>query len=721
MILRTDYKRSISIVLIVVWLLSLTIALLPSHVSAAGATYYIDSANGNDSNSGTSTSSPWQSLAKVNATTFQPGDQILFKAGGIWNGQLWPKGSGSAGLPIVIDQYGTGSKPIINGGGLTFSQTIANSTTAYNTGTVFLRNQQYWEINNLEVTNFNASVDNSSNANALFAGIFFVIDANESDSVFNHIYIENCYIHDVNGYKNAGAKENGGIIGTIVGTYTTSQATVSRFNDVHIVGNTIRKVDRVAIRTAAHKTYTNDNSFGTTATYTYGAWNTGFYIANNTMTDIGGDGIILRDTDGAVVEYNVATSFGTRVASSNAIAAIWVTVAKNSVFQYNEAYGGPVSNQDGCAYDFDYYLQNTTYQYNYSHDNPMGYMLLMGGNTNDVMRYNISQNDGLIFRHFASNETNPASMYNNVFYYDGQVNKISADTTVKSGYNFYNNIFYNTSPTNTTNWNSNIGSLGYSNNLFYEASGIHSASEPADAFKITADPQFQNPGGAGIGLASVSAYQLQTGSPAIGAGKLISNNGGKDFFGNPVSSTTVPSIGIYEGTGVGAANPTSFTATDDSFVRDGSYAGMNQSGTTSAVVEVKADASSYSREGYFKFNFGAYTGSVSNAIITLTPTATGAAGIQNRVELVSDNTWTEGAITWNNKPASSTVLGNYTIVAGTPIQINVTSEVQAAMASGKKISIRVYCTTPAASTNLVTYASSENSNASLRPALSITP
>ncbi|GFZ98346.1 hypothetical protein GCM10008018_50750 [Paenibacillus marchantiophytorum] len=720
MVLRSDVKRPLSVVLIML-LLSLMIAWLPSRASAAGTSYYVDSINGSDSNSGTSTSAAWQSLAKINSTTFQPGDQVLFKAGGIWNGQLWPKGSGSAGQPIVINQYGTGSKPIINGGGSTFAQTIANSTTAYNTGTVFLRNQQYWEINNLEVTNYNPSVDNSSNANALYAGIFFVIDANESDQVYNHIYIQNCYIHDVNGYKNAGAKENGGIIGTIVGTYTTSQATISRFNDVHIVGNTIRKVDRVAIRAAAHKTYTNDNSFGTTATSTYGAWNTNFYIANNTMTDIGGDGIILRDTDAAVVEYNVATSFGTRIASSNAIAAIWLAVAKNSVLQYNEAYGGPISNQDGCAYDFDYYLENTTYQYNYSHDNPMGFMLLMGGNKNDVMRYNVSQNDGLIFRHFASNETNPAYMYNNVFYYDGQSNKISADTTVKTGYTFYNNIFYNASETNTTNWNSNLGVNTFSNNLFYEASGTHSASEPADAYKLTVDPKFQNPGGAGIGLATAAAYQLQTGSPAIAAGKLVANNGGKDYFGNPVSSTLAPSMGIYEGTGVAGVNPTAFTAVDDSFARDGSYAGTNQAGTSAATVEVKADASSYAREGYFKFNFSAYSGTIGNAVITLTPTAAGAAGIQNRVELVANNTWTEGALTWNNKPTSTTVLGNYTITAGTPIQINVTSQVQAAMASGKKISIRVYNTNAAASTNLVSYASSENSNAALRPTLNITP
>ena len=36
---------------------------------------------GDDGNNGTSQDSAWRSLDKVNATTFAPGDKILFKAG----------------------------------------------------------------------------------------------------------------------------------------------------------------------------------------------------------------------------------------------------------------------------------------------------------------------------------------------------------------------------------------------------------------------------------------------------------------------------------------------------------------------------------------------------------------------------------------------------------------------------------------------------------------
>ncbi|MEC0266091.1 Ig-like domain-containing protein [Paenibacillus anseongense] len=504
-------------------------------ISGQGShTFYVSSSTGDDTNDGLSAAAPWKTLNKVSGTTFIPGDKILLKAGDSWDGQLWPKGSGAEGNPIVIDQYGTGNRPLINGKGNNFDQTIYNSTTTYNSGAVFLKNQEYWELNNLEVTNDdNFAVENNDSA-ALRAGIFFTIDANESDRVYNHIYIRNCYVHDIDGNNNAGPKENGGIIGVVKGTAPTSQVTKARFNDVKVENNTIRKVDRVAIRVAAHANYVGDDSFSTTATFKYGNWNTGFYIAHNTMEDVGGDGIILRDTDGAVLEYNYLNKFGTRVASSNAIAGIWLAVAKNTLIQYNEVTGGPANNQDGCAFDFDEFLINTVYQYNYSHDNPMGFMLLMGTNENDVLRYNVSQNDGIIFRHFAFDEKTTGSIYNNVFYYDGSKNQImGSGNTVKSGYSFYNNIFYNTNTTTPTNWLNNSWSNAlFSNNVFYEAGGVHPANEPNDANKVTAEPKFVNPGGAGAGLASANAYELQPDSPAINAGIAMANNGGKDYKGN---------------------------------------------------------------------------------------------------------------------------------------------------------------------------------------------
>jgi len=77
--------------------------------------YYVDSASGSDSNNGTSESAPWKTIAKVNASSFAPGDHILFKRGDSWRDLLAISSSGAAGNPIVIDAYGNGAAPVISG------------------------------------------------------------------------------------------------------------------------------------------------------------------------------------------------------------------------------------------------------------------------------------------------------------------------------------------------------------------------------------------------------------------------------------------------------------------------------------------------------------------------------------------------------------------------------------------------------------------------------
>ncbi|MFD0693619.1 discoidin domain-containing protein [Paenibacillus sp. GCM10027628] len=513
---------------------------IPSPASAAGTTYYVDSVNGDDANSGTDTSSAWRSLAKINATVFNPGDTILFKTGGIWNGQLSPKGSGVNGSPIVIDMYGTGSKPVINGGGLN------------NTGTVYLVNQEYWEINHLEVTNDdNMSANDTADVRM---GIYYKIDANVSGNnhVFSHIYIRNCYIHDVDGNEN-GSAASAGISGEIVGPNTASSA---RFDDIRIENNTLTKVDRTAIQPNKLNIFTCP---GTDTCFRDGVrnnnqWGTGFHVAYNTMSDIGGDGILMRETKDAIVEHNVLSSFGTRALTTTAIAGIWLWNANHTIFQFNEVYGGPAANQDGCAFDFDYYGIDNVYQYNYSHDNPMGAVLLMGANENDIFRYNISQNDGLAFRHFAYDEKTSAYFYNNIFYYDGANHKINGDDTTQLGYHFYNNIFYNKSTTTPTKWgNGNWDQLTFSHNIFYEASGQHTQQEPFDPYGMTNDPKFVNPGSGSIGLDTLNGYKLQADSPAIDAGiESPQAQGIKDFYGKLINASK-PDIGVQELTGTPSA------------------------------------------------------------------------------------------------------------------------------------------------------------------------
>lgn len=77
-------------------------------------TYYVSSSQGNDSNSGTSESDPFESISKINGLNLKPGDKVLFKSGDIWEGQnLIIKNSGTESNRIVFSSYGSGAKPII--------------------------------------------------------------------------------------------------------------------------------------------------------------------------------------------------------------------------------------------------------------------------------------------------------------------------------------------------------------------------------------------------------------------------------------------------------------------------------------------------------------------------------------------------------------------------------------------------------------------------------
>jgi parallel beta-helix repeat protein len=80
--------------------------------------YYVDNVTGSDSNSGTSPSTAWKTVARVNQASFAPGDQVLFKRGGIWREQLNISAAGMPGNPILFDAYGSGNPPAISGSDL---------------------------------------------------------------------------------------------------------------------------------------------------------------------------------------------------------------------------------------------------------------------------------------------------------------------------------------------------------------------------------------------------------------------------------------------------------------------------------------------------------------------------------------------------------------------------------------------------------------------------
>ncbi len=96
-------------------------------------TYYV-SPSGSDQNAGTSTSAPWATVTKVDATTFSPGDTVDFQYGGEWHGLLIASSSGTAGNPITYGAYGNTAlaKPTFDG-----SDVVPNTAFTAVTGTTY--------------------------------------------------------------------------------------------------------------------------------------------------------------------------------------------------------------------------------------------------------------------------------------------------------------------------------------------------------------------------------------------------------------------------------------------------------------------------------------------------------------------------------------------------------------------------------------------------------
>jgi len=468
---------------------------------AACSTYYI-STSGSDSNSGCTTAAPWKSIAKVNATTFGAGNSILFQDGGSWTGELHPLGSGSSGSHIVISSYGSGARPIIAGNGAAAA--------------VDLVDQSYWTIENLEITNNTATA-------AVRSGIQL---QNNTAGILSGISIVDNDIHNVKGYWVGSAGVQPSTSSGIAFNLSDAHA-ANGWNGVLINGNTMTTDDAGGIY------------IGSLAGKGHAQNTTGVVIENNTMTDMGGNDIVCIFCVNALVQYNVIADSGSRYSG----AGIWTALSTGAVEQYNEVSAQHKHGSDGQAFDTDLGTRNITVQYNYTHSDAWGFFEFCcngsDGTVDPVVRYNISQDDGsafAVFRFFGVNAaTGTAQVYNNTIY---------TPYTITTRYPAARNLYL------TDNIIDETGSGGYdlsgneiwNYNTFY---GNHPASQPADAHKLTSNPGFENPGGAGLSRSSASAYILKSGSPDLGSGVLISGNGGKDFFGNPVSSTAAPNRGAY--------------------------------------------------------------------------------------------------------------------------------------------------------------------------------
>jgi autotransporter-associated beta strand protein len=515
--------------------------LLVAAASARAASYYVDDTGGSDPNAGTTTNAAWQTLAKVNAHTFAAGDALYFKAGGHWTNQLVLKGSGATNNPIILDQYGTGPKPFINGNGYT--------------STVLLQNVAGWEVNNLEIINNGGTTQGSYpgvSANAYVSNRVGVLVYATTAAIRSHLYFRNLNIHHVFAEVSGAYNKNVAAVGLKV-----DQNKLAAYCTDILVENCQFSFTGYNGLNVTKPGYSDPNYF----------YHQNIIFRGNTFTNTGGSGMQITRGTGILVESNITDSTGSSADSRmfQAGDGFWPYGSSNVVCQHN-LFKGAHGTTDCTGMHVDSYCYSVWVQYNRFVGNQGGFVEILGACSNIVYRYNVSINDGwrtngqtgkLIWLDpYAPPASIPPTnvfIYNNTAYVPalnpgyaplGMTNHITI-TPNSGNVSIQNNLFI---IAGTTVYDPTAGSNtgNFSSNLWF---GNRPVGLPASATDILLDPQVINPGGT-----NAEDYRLMLTSPAIGAGTVITNNswlvisnnnGGLDYWGTPLPAGK-PCMGAVE-------------------------------------------------------------------------------------------------------------------------------------------------------------------------------
>jgi hypothetical protein len=491
-------------------------------------TYYI-SPLGDDNNSGSSPEEAWQTVDKVNSMDFGPGDEILFKGGETFTGNLFfdKLDSGTASNNIVINSYGTG-RAVING----------------QTGNGLLaKGSDYLTIKNLN----------------------FIGDGRDDGNSGDGIILDSCsYIYldsiEVSGFQHSGLiVANEGTNFHITNIYSHNNG----FCGICVIGTNKTSILNVYI---------------------------GYCIADNNPGDPtildnhSGNGILAYNASNITIEYCKASNNGWDMPRiGNGPGGIWVAEVDSAVIQYCISHDNKTSagSKDGLGFDLDGGTTNSIIQYCLSYNNQgAGYGIFQyNGATNwsnNTVRYCISENDGnvsdqgsVIFWNGSNNANNFKNFefYNNIVYNSNGPALAFIDHN-NSNFNFRNNIFV--SKRNSVFggiaqenfqgncWYSNNGQFQIENTVFdFEDWAADNNQEMwnGDIVGMYANPMLLNPGNSTLTdptiLETINDYKVAEGSPVIDAGLDLEmlftiNPGNQDYFGNLIKQGQAFDMGIHQ-------------------------------------------------------------------------------------------------------------------------------------------------------------------------------
>mgnify|MGYP002856375818 CR=1 FL=1 len=344
-----------------------TLLLLLSSLSCSGMnpgrTYYVDALHGDDAAEGTSAAKAWKTLERTKGLQLGAGDCLLLHRGQTFEGILDVSGKGSAAQPVLIGAYGEGARPVVTGNQTAWTMRVLNS--------------EYLTVRGLEIVN---------TGETRLAGRTGLKVECKDYGVSRNITIDSVTVRDVNGSL---VKEEGGGSGMLIAN--GGRQVVSRFDSLRITNCHILRCERNAMIWSGY--YDRHHWLPSTNTI----------VSHNLIEQVPGDGIVPIGCEHTLIEYNIMRDGPDILPPSEAAAGIWPWSCDDTLIQFNEV-SGHKAPWDAQGYDCDYNCRNTVIQYNYSHDNYGGMVLVCDagaernyslGNQHSIVRYNISIGDGI--------------------------------------------------------------------------------------------------------------------------------------------------------------------------------------------------------------------------------------------------------------------------------------------------------------------------------------
>ena len=516
------------------------IIILTDTTARSASVIYISSSSGDDSNSGLTPETAFKTLAKVNSYDLLPGDSLLFKSGDTFVGKLSiVNESGSSEKPILISNYGDGDLPIFDGDGYL--------------STIHIVNSGYLHFSNIEIKN-DGGPAKPGDSEVLRYGMYIQNTFTDGTS-FEHYRLNNLTFKNIYPTVEVTDDDRTGINGHAIITSGSWGDDIhpTRFDDMLIENCFFTRTARHAV---VLKAVNN------------------LEIKNNLFEHVGGAGMVIANgTTNILVEENITNYTGSSIDSRMAGrgSGIWCYKAKNLTVQHNK-FMHARGIHDSYGMHIDIGNKNVVYQYNYSEDNEGGFVEILGANVNVGYRYNLSVGDGWRKRGnragqifwlagWSGDPQNPIGsdsifVYNNSIYVRDSISPGIWIESVSKNARIYNNIINVANEFGSVVIKNSASFNDFDYNIWF--GNIPTTDEDDQNYRgenaTTSDPMFVDE----IVIDS-SGFVLQPESPAINSGKLIynseisstfdyfHNNGGIDYFGNPVSNSSQPNIGAYNG------------------------------------------------------------------------------------------------------------------------------------------------------------------------------